>query len=288
MICILFLAFFSLCFSQDHVVENPVLEEQKSDQPHDQPRSEEQVLDQQQQPPPPQTQDEVSSMPKEEAHHQEQPPPLEAQGASPPQPVDGHVEELPPQDQQQQQQQPLADQALLQEQQPQLPPAVVDAPTGESHEVPTPPTPPQEALPPAIQETTAPLFPPSEGTPNDLDGATTQERQNKRLDPRKEQELNRLAGNPVEPSSTPGPVGSGIGDRFGGYALPESEDDYYGLRESPRDSVDPNSFQPSHILAFEIAPSSSMEFFQDIDASDMRKVVRGDWFVTRSVNRYFP
>ena len=93
----------------------------------------------------------------------------------------------------------------------------------------------------------------------------------------------RLAGGEPSPAP-PGPAGapSGMGDRFGGYAMPpESEDDYYGLRETPRDSVDPSAFQPSHILAFEIEPGATMEFFQEIEPGDMRKVVRGDWFVTR-------
>ena len=120
-------------------------------------------------------------------------------------------------------------------------------------------------------------------------GAAAAERLNKRLDPRKEQELQRLSGSPpseASPSGGGAPAGgSGIGDRLGGYAMPESEDDYYGLRETPRDSVDTSAFQPSHILAFEIPPGDSAEFFQEIEAADMRKVVRGDWFVTRCVGQ---
>ena len=122
------------------------------------------------------------------------------------------------------------------------------------------------------------------------EAAAVAERLNKRLDPRKEAELAKFSGGEAPAAGGGGGASGGggapgaprLGDRLGGFAAaPTSEDDYYGLTNTPRDHVDASAFQPSHIFAVEIEAGGSMEFFEDIDAATLRKVVRGDWFVTR-------
>jgi hypothetical protein len=135
----------------------------------------------------------------------------------------------------------------------------------------------------------------------DADALNAAERLNKRADPRKAAELVKLDGGDVSAQAAAAAAagatlnggGSGggggggvprLGDRLGGFApAPASEDEYYGLANNPRDNVDPSAFQPSHIFAFEIEAGGSMEFFEDVGAENVRKVVRGDWFVTRCV-----
>ena len=136
---------------------------------------------------------------------------------------------------------------------------------------------PVQPLPPA----------PAPGPPRFAATAAAVERLNRRVDPRKEAELRRLegkeSGSDDGARSGGGGGGSGLGDKYGGFAARpyDSEDEYYGLRDTPRDHVDPSAFQPSHIFAFEIEPGGHAEFFEEIDADSVRRVVRGDWFVTR-------
>ena len=41
---------------------------------------------------------------------------------------------------------------------------------------------------------------------------------------------------------------------------------------SPGDHIDPAAFQPSHTLSFEVAPSSTLTFFEDVSQGDVGKV----------------